>query len=57
MKHKKTNTISRRSLLAAFLALPAIALIARVIRPTRDPELVEVDGWILKRSDVEGDKA
>jgi hypothetical protein len=49
--------IGRRSLLAALLAIPAVALIHRIIKPTASHDIVEVDGWILKRSDVEGDKA
>lgn len=57
MKTAKSRSIRRRGLLAALLALPALALIARVTRPTAHDDLVEVDGWILKRSDVEGDRA
>ncbi|MCO5160590.1 MAG: hypothetical protein M9939_05610 [Mesorhizobium sp.] len=41
----------RRFLKALLLALPAIALFKR-IRPTRHDDIVEIDGWILKRSDL-----
>lgn len=57
MKRSVTTRMKRRGFLAALLALPALALIARVMRPTAHDDLVEVDGWILKRSDVEGDRA
>ena len=43
---------SRRSILKAlFFALPALAILKRV-SPTRHDDIVEVDGWILKRSDL-----
>ncbi|MCR5858185.1 MULTISPECIES: hypothetical protein [Mesorhizobium] len=43
---------SRRGILKALLfALPAIALF-KYIRPTQHDDIVEVDGWILKRSDL-----
>lgn len=43
---------SRRRLLKALLfALPALAIFKHV-RPTRHDDIVEVDGWILKRSDL-----
>ena len=41
----------RRFLKALFLALPALAIF-RHVRPTRHDDIVEVDGWILKRSDL-----
>lgn len=45
-------TTSRRSILKAlFFALPAIALF-KYVRPTEHDDIVEVDGWILKRSDL-----
>lgn len=45
--------ISRRAIVQALVAIPALAL----FRPERRPpepseELVEVNGWILKRRDL-----
>ena len=57
MTPSKRTGIRRRTLIGALLALPAIAIVFRVIRPTADKQLVEVDGWILQRSDLEGDQA
>ncbi|WP_170314670.1 hypothetical protein [Aquibium carbonis] len=57
MKQNADDRLKRRTVLAALLALPAFALLHRVIRPTASSDIVEVDGWILKRSDVEGDRA
>lgn len=43
--------LSRRTLVQALLALPAFTLARRL--PTPDPdEIVEVDGWILRREDL-----
>lgn len=57
MKPELKTRIGRRALLAALLAVPAVALVFRVIRPTAHEDLVEVDGWILKRSDIDGGRA
>jgi hypothetical protein len=57
MRQNADNKLKRRTVLAALLALPAFALLHRVIRPTASADIVEVDGWILKRGDVEGDQA
>jgi hypothetical protein len=57
MRQNTDSKMKRRTFLAALFALPAVALLYRVIRPTASADIVEVDGWILKRSDVEGDKA
>ena len=57
MKPSDKTGIRRRTLLGALLALPALAVLFRVVRPTAHQDLVEVDGWILKRTDVEGDQA
>lgn len=57
MRQLPDTRLKRRTLLAALLAIPALALLHRVIRPTASADIVEVDGWILKRSDVEGDRA
>ena len=56
MLPRSKSALSRRRLLAAMLAIPAVALVFRLVRPAAHPELVEVDGWILRRSDL-GDKA
>jgi hypothetical protein len=51
-----TIRISRRAIVQALLALPALSLFRRL--PDADPlyvdpnEIVEVNGWILKRSDL-----
>lgn len=42
----------RRFILQAFLALPALSLFRTVAQPSVSEEIVEVDGWILKRSEV-----
>jgi hypothetical protein len=48
--------ISRRAIVQALIALPALSLLRR--RPDTEPpyaepnEIVEVNGWILKRSDL-----
>ena len=45
--------LSRRTLVQALLALPAFALARRLPTPDPDPEeIVEVDGWILRREDL-----
>jgi hypothetical protein len=47
------KTISRRLVAQALLALPALFLFRRLPGPPADPdEIVEVRGWILKRSDL-----
>jgi hypothetical protein len=57
MRQTANGKLKRRAFLAALLALPAIAVLFRVIRPTASDDIVEVDGWILKRSDIDGDAA
>ena len=50
--------ISRRTIVQALMALPALSLLRRLpdtdtAPPFVDPnEIVEVNGWILKRSDL-----
>ena len=48
--------ISRRAIVQALIALPALSLLRRQADtepPCVDPnEIVEVNGWILKRSDL-----
>ena len=51
--------ISRRTIVQALIALPALSLFRKLpdadasIHPPADPnEIVEVNGWILKRSDL-----
>jgi len=50
-EQKTSKTTRRRFLRTLLLALPAIALF-RHIRPTGKDDIVEVEGWILKRSDL-----
>jgi len=57
MTRHADSKLKRRTVLAALLALPAFALLYRVVRPTASADTVEVDGWILKRGDIEGDQA
>lgn len=57
MRQHPDSRLKRRTVLAALFALPALAFLCRVIRPTASVDIVEVDGWILKRGDVEGDRA
>lgn len=57
MRQKPDSNLKRRTVLAALFAIPTLALLHRVIRPTASADLVEVDGWILRRGDVEGDRA
>jgi len=45
------KTVSRRALVRALTMLPALPLLRRFPNPDAD-EIVEVDGWILKRSDL-----
>ncbi|MDQ6435430.1 hypothetical protein RB623_15330 [Mesorhizobium sp. LHD-90] len=53
-----TNTTpraTRRTILQALLSIPAFALFAAHAAPSRKQpadELVEVNGWILKRSEL-----
>ncbi|RVC47936.1 MAG: hypothetical protein EOS65_15805 [Mesorhizobium sp.] len=50
------NKMSRRAIVQALVALPALSLFRKqpvVDPPNADPnEIVEVNGWILKRSDL-----
>ena len=43
--------LSRRTLVQALLALPTVALARRLPAPDPD-EIVELDGWILRREDL-----
>jgi hypothetical protein len=43
---------TRRSFLQALLAIPAAAFLFRNIPLTEHDDIIEVDGWILKRSDI-----
>ncbi|GLS40508.1 hypothetical protein GCM10010869_61050 [Mesorhizobium tianshanense] len=46
-----TRKISRRTVMQALIALPALSLVRKL--PVADPEaIVEVNGWILKRGDL-----
>ena len=45
------KTVSRRAIVRSLAMLPALPLLRGL--PDSDPdEIVEVDGWILKRSDL-----
>jgi hypothetical protein len=52
MTEVRTKRPTRRSILRTLLAIPAAAFLFRNIRLTEHDEIVEVDGWILKRSDI-----
>jgi hypothetical protein len=43
---------SRRALIRLFAALPLLSIFGLSPRYTASDEFVEVDGWILKRSDL-----
>ncbi|MDX8458244.1 hypothetical protein [Mesorhizobium humile] len=44
--------MSRRAIVQSLLALPALSLF-RSQQPVADPdEIVEINGWILRRSDL-----
>ncbi|RWM82561.1 MAG: hypothetical protein EOR81_04630 [Mesorhizobium sp.] len=46
-----TKKISRRTIMQALIALPALSLFRKL--PDTDPDaIIEVNGWILKRSDL-----
>jgi hypothetical protein len=46
-----TKGMSRRTIVQALIALPALSLFRKL--PDADPDaIVEVNGWILKRSDL-----
>lgn len=45
------KTVSRRAIVRALAVLPALPLLRRLPDPDPD-EIVELDGWILKRSDL-----
>jgi hypothetical protein len=52
MTEARTKRPTRRSFLRTLLAIPAAAFLFRNIRLTEQDDIVEVDGWILKRSDI-----
>lgn len=52
MTNNKATKPSRRRFLAALLSLVPAFTLFRHIRPTEHDDIVEVDGWILKRSDL-----
>ncbi|PTE10366.1 hypothetical protein C9427_09705 [Mesorhizobium helmanticense] len=51
-----TKKISRRMVMQALIALPTLSLfrgLPKADRPDADPDaIVEINGWILKRSDL-----
>jgi hypothetical protein len=52
MTQKKSKPIPRRGFLRLFFALPASIVLFRHMAAGDPDEIVEVDGWILKRSDL-----
>lgn len=52
MTEPRTKSATRRSILRALLAILAAAFFFRNVRMTEHDDIVEVDGWILKRSDI-----
>jgi len=49
---RKRPSLSRRALLRLIAALPAISILGLSTRYAASDEFVEVNGWILKRSDL-----
>ncbi|MCO6051488.1 hypothetical protein NGM99_17015 [Mesorhizobium sp. RP14(2022)] len=47
-----TRVLRRRTLMKALLVLPAFSILRNLVPPTQTDETVEIDGWILKRSDL-----
>jgi hypothetical protein len=43
--------ISRRTVVQALIAMPALSLF-RKLPETNPDEIIEINGWILKRSDL-----
>ena len=52
MTTETTTKPTRRRFLAVLLTLVPAFTLFRHIRPTEHDDIVEVDGWILKRSDL-----
>jgi hypothetical protein len=52
MTEVRTKRPTRRGFLRTLLAVPAAAFLFRNIRLTEHDDIIEVDGWILKRSDI-----
>lgn len=51
-RSQKPSLLSRRSLLRLVAALPLFSMFGFAKRYSASDEFVEVDGWILKRSDL-----
>lgn len=51
MKRKTDATLTRRGFIQALTTVSALALFAKHA-PTPADEIIEIDGWILKRSDL-----
>lgn len=49
----KSSNISRRLVLKLLSTVPAIPLLGIAVQSAAADEIVEVNGWILKRSDLE----
>ena len=49
----KSSDISRRLVLKLLSTVPAIPLLGIAVQSAAADEIVEVNGWILKRSDLE----
>ncbi len=55
VSERSATILSRRTILQAALSVPALALFQSVVRSPEGPAVkgvVEINGWILKRSDV-----
>ena len=44
--------ISRRAIVQALIALPALSLFRNQLIVAEPDEIVEINGWILRRSDL-----
>lgn len=49
---QKSSSFSRRALLKLAAALPVLSIFGLAPRPDASDEIVEIGGWILRRSDL-----
>lgn len=52
MSTSRKSPFSRRALLKFFAVLPAVSILGLSTRYAASDEFIEVNGWILKRSDL-----